>query len=226
MWRDRCDGTLRGCILVKIQHKANYTQIEFGRIVFKTHYRGSPFLKIALSSLILSEIVRHPRTPIYVIGSVISHKAYLVGLSTIEYYPVYNKETPEHFKKMFAEYAASLVRIKGSHMKYNPETFVIEQEELILEESLSVVTERDLQNPHIKFFVERNPGWRKASTFYKITIQTPGISHSQALCRNREVEKYWSNYMVLKALYATHTKAHCPLMSPVRLHAVNKKFWI
>ena len=56
MCQDRCDGTLRGCILVKIEHKANYTQIELGWTIFKTHYRGSPFLKITLSSLILSEI--------------------------------------------------------------------------------------------------------------------------------------------------------------------------
>ena len=165
MCRDRRDGTLRGCILVKIEHKANYTQIELGRTVFKTHYRGSPFLKITLVSLIFSEIVRHPRTPIYIIGNIISHKAYLLGLSTIEYYPVYNKETPEHFKKMFAEYAASFVCTKGNHVKYNPGTFVIQHEEISLEESLSVVTERDLENPHIKFFVERNPGWRKVSSY-------------------------------------------------------------
>ena len=161
MYRDRRDGTLRGCIFIKIEHKANYTQIEFGRTVFKTHYRGSPFLKITLVSLIFSEIVRHPLTPIYVIGAIVSYKAYLYGISTIEYYPVYNKETPEHFKKMFAEYAARFVKTKGNQVKYNPETFVIEQEEVKLEESLSVVTERDLQNRHIKFFVERNPGWKK-----------------------------------------------------------------
>ena len=78
-----------------------------------------------------------------------------------EYYPIYDKETPEHFKKMFAEYAESFMRTTGNQAKYHPETFIIEQEELILEKSLSTVTESDLQNPHIKFFVERNPGWTK-----------------------------------------------------------------
>lgn len=165
MCRDRLDGTLRGCMLTKISHKTNYTQIEIGRTLFKTYYRGSPFIKIIISSLILGEIVRHPQTPIYIIGIIATHKAYLVGVSMTEYYPIYNKETPEHFRKMFAEYAESYVNTKGNQAKYNPETFVIEQEEIKLEENLSTVTERDLQNPHIKFFVERNPGWTKVHMY-------------------------------------------------------------
>ena len=193
MCRDRRDGTLRGCILVKIEHKANYTLIEIGRTMFKTHYRGSPFFKITLSSLIFSEIVHHPRTPIYVIGCVINYKAYLFALSTMEFYPIYNKETPEQFKKMFDEFAASFIRTVGRYMKYNPETFVIEQEEVILKESLSVVTERDLQNPHIKFFFERNPGWRKVRTFYKITIQNSWHSiHYPVPKPSVEIER-WRN---------------------------------
>lgn len=78
-----------------------------------------------------------------------------------EYYPVYHKETPEHFRKMFAEYAESFMSTTGSKAKYHPETFIIEQEELFLEESSSTVTERDLKNPQVKFWVERNPGWTK-----------------------------------------------------------------
>ena len=162
MWRDRRDGTLRGCMFVKIEHKADYTQIEIGRTAFKTHYRGSPFLLVIISSLALRELIRHPRTPVYFIGNLISYKAYLVPISSSsEYYPVYNRETPERFKKMFDEYAASFMSSVGKQMKYNPETFVVEHEGIILDESSSVVTERDLQNPHIKFFVDRNPGWRK-----------------------------------------------------------------
>ena len=44
---------------------------------------------------------------------------------------------------------------------YNPDTFVIENEDSCLAENLTVLSEQDLQNPHIKFFVERNPGWKK-----------------------------------------------------------------
>ena len=78
-----------------------------------------------------------------------------------EYYPVYNRETPEHFKKIFADYAAAILALKGEGAKYNPETFVIEQDNNQLSDHLTILRERDLQNPHIKFFVESNPGWKK-----------------------------------------------------------------
>ena len=80
-----------------------------------------------------------------------------------EYYPVYNRETPEHFKKIFADTAAGFLALKGEGIKYNPETFVLELQENF-SDHLNVLRERDLQNPHIKFFVERNPGWKKVCT--------------------------------------------------------------
>ena len=51
---------------------------------------------------------------------------------------------------------------KAGKAKYNPETFVIEQEDSHVAENLIILSEHELQNPHIKFFMERNPGWRKA----------------------------------------------------------------
>ena len=101
MCRDRMDSTLRGAMLLEIEHKGDYTQIELGLMLFKNYFRGSPFFKITVASL--SELLKHPLTPIYVIGKVCSPKAYVFGLSMNEYYPVYNKETPEYFRKIFAK---------------------------------------------------------------------------------------------------------------------------
>ena len=95
------DSTLRGAMLLEIKHKGDYTQIELGLMLFKNYFRGSPFIKITVASL--SELLKHPLTPIYVIGKVCSPKAYVFGLSMNEYYPVYNKETPEYFRKIFAK---------------------------------------------------------------------------------------------------------------------------
>ena len=50
---------------------------------------------------------------------------------------------------------------KAGKRKYNPEAFVIEQEDSCVVENSTILSEQDLHNPHIKFFVERNPGWRK-----------------------------------------------------------------
>lgn len=161
MCRDRVDGTLRGTLLIGVERKGEYTLIKLGTTIFKNYYRGSPFIKLMTSYLTMVEHLKHPFTPLYVIAKVYSYKAYLHGVSMKEYYPVYNKETPEHFKKIFADFAEPIVCSKGGSAKYNPETFVIEQQDNYLAENLTILTEQDLQNPHIKFFVERNPGWKK-----------------------------------------------------------------
>ena len=77
------------------------------------------------------------------------------------FHSTYDKGTPEQHKKIFAEFAEVHISSKAGKAKYNPETFVIEQEDSYVVENLTILSEQDLQNPHIKFFVERNPGWRK-----------------------------------------------------------------
>ena len=155
------DGTLRGAMLLGIERKANYTLIKSGLATFKSYYRGSPFIKIILVALIIGELIKHPLTPVYLIAKVYSYKAYLFALSARECYPAYDRETPVHFKEIFDDFAAGVVESKAGRAKYNPDTFVIENEDSCLSGNLTVVSEQDLQNPHIKFFVERNPGWRR-----------------------------------------------------------------
>ena len=162
MCRDRLDGTLRGILPIDIDRKGDYTLLSAGLGLFKNYYRGSPYIKIIMAWLSVCELFRHPLTPIYVIGKLTSYKMYLKAVKMNEFYPVYNRETPEHFKKIFADYAAAFMALnKREGMKYNPETFVIEQDSYTLPDHLTILKQRDLQNPHLRFFVERNPGWKK-----------------------------------------------------------------
>ena len=163
MCRDRMDGTLRGAMLLGIEHKGDYTLMKLGTTTFKNYYRGTPFKNMIVASLTLSEMVKHPLTPLYTVGKAFSPKAYVMGLSMREYYPVFNKETPEEFKKILNDFAETYVKSKPGRAKFNPETLVIEQEDSSVAENLTVLSERELQDPHIKFFVERNPGWKKVS---------------------------------------------------------------
>ena len=75
-----------------------------------------------------------------------------------ECYPRYDKETPEYFKKIIDEFAISELHEGDT---YDEETNVVKQEQTHLPENLLAVSEKDLQNPHIKFFVERNPEYTK-----------------------------------------------------------------
>ena len=163
MCRDRMDGTLRGAMLLGIERKGDYTLLKLGTTTFKSYYRGSPFIKIIIASLTLSELIKNPLTPIFTIGKVYSPKGYVFGLSMTEFHPIYNRETPEQYKKIFAELAETYISSKPGRARYNPETFVIEQEDSSVAENLAVLSEHELQNPHIKFFVERNPGWKKVN---------------------------------------------------------------
>ena len=147
--------------MLGIERNADHTLLKLGTTTFKNYYRGTPFIKLIIASLTVRELIRHPLTPIYTIGKVYSPKAYVFGLSTKGFHPVYDKETPEQYKKIFAEFAEMHISSKAGKAKYNAEPFVIEQEDSHVVENLTILSEQDLQNPHIKFFVERNPGWRK-----------------------------------------------------------------
>lgn len=152
-------------MLIGIEHKGEYTLMKLSLTIFKNYYRGSPFIKLMISYLLVIEQLKHPFTPVYIIAKVYSYKAYLHGVQMKEFYPIYNKETPEHFKKIFADFAETIVHSKRGRAKYNPETFVIEQEDNYLNENLITLPEQDLHNPYIKFFVERNLGWKKGTHF-------------------------------------------------------------
>lgn len=103
-----------------------------------------------------TELLLHPFTPLYVVGKAFGYKSYLVATKFPESYPRHDRETPEFFKKILKEYALS---VKAKEDIYDEETSVLVQERSQLRESLLAITEQDLQNPHVKFFVEQNPGW-------------------------------------------------------------------
>ncbi len=107
------------------------------------------------------ELIVHPRTPVYVIGKGFSYKSYLIATKFSECYPVYNKETPEFFRKVLMDYAET---VKTPSETFNSETFVLEREFSAVKEHAATLAEEDLKNPHIRFFTERNPGWRKVAT--------------------------------------------------------------
>ena len=94
-----------------------------------------------------------------------------------EGYPRYDTETPEQLKKIIDNFARS-----GLHEEdtYDEKTnIIIPQKVNHLPESLSAVSEKDLQNPHIKFFVERNPGYTKVYNYVlEVSGTAPGRNHS------------------------------------------------
>ncbi len=90
------------------------------------------------------------------VGKAFGYKSYLVAMKFRESYPRHDKETPPHFKALFKEFVDS---VKAKSDVYDEETFVLKQERSHLRENLLAVSEQDLKNPDIKYFVEQNPGY-------------------------------------------------------------------
>ena len=133
-------------------------------IVYFYHTNGYSIsldiITIGISISFSLELILHPRTPMYIVGKSFSYKSYMVATKFQEFYPRYNKETPEFYKDLLEEFAES-VRLPDE--VYNPETFVLEREISYLKDYVAVISEQDLKNPHIRFFNEQNPGWTKVS---------------------------------------------------------------
>lgn len=161
--RERKDGSLRGVTLMSIDKKEHngvgYTLIRLGLSFFQNFYRGGPLLYFVLTYHAFKEMLLHPLTPLYVIGKSFSYKSYVAMCHNLSHaYPRYDKETPDFEHELINEYGLS---VKSSREVYNAETFVLERERTAIKESVAPLSKESLNEPHIKFFVERNPGWMK-----------------------------------------------------------------
>ncbi len=171
-FRERLDGSLRGIHLLgrnEVERNGKkITIIKLGLAFFEKQYQGGPYFYLVLIYHWLKELILHPRTPIYVIGKTYSYKSYLACLNYCnEAYPVYNKVTPELEKSLLNDFADS-IRFPGE--KYNPETFILERELTHLKSHVAGITPEDMENPHVNFFAEQNPGWSKGHCMICIAI--------------------------------------------------------
>ena len=126
----------------------------------------------------LPELILHPFVPVYLITKMSTYKAYLISTSYPDSHPRYDKEAPEEIKKIAEEFVRS---IQSPEDEYDRDTFVLRRRTVIVNTHMAEISERELQNPHIRFFNERNPGWREVSgafcrqgSEYKFVVLLPG----------------------------------------------------
>jgi hypothetical protein len=163
MAREKKDGSLRGVTLLGVDRKelngVKFTLIRLGLSFFENYYRGGPLLYYVFAYHIMKEMILHPLTPLFVIGKAFSYKSYLILCKTISRaYPKYNTETTDFARSLLNNYGMS-VKFPGE--EYDPETFVLKREKTAIKKGVAVLQPDDLKDPHIKFFVDRNPGWVK-----------------------------------------------------------------
>ena len=168
--RERIDGSLRGIYLLGKEHKEakkqKYTVIKLGLALVRTGYRGGPLMYYVFLWHVLKELILHPRTPVYLMGKAFSHLSYLTLVHYCKNsYPRYDRETPAFERILVNDFAQS---VKTSEEVYNPETFVLKRELSNLKSHVAQISEKDLQNPHIQFFVKTNPDWKRGHCMFFI----------------------------------------------------------
>lgn len=114
------------------------------------------------------------------------------GFRTYRYLPVYFKkfwpspddEIPPFEKKV----ADELARIRFGD-DYSPEKFLVSvPEDYRLKAGVGDVTDGKLKNRHIRFFVERNPGWQRGDELACLVPLKPENLHNKV--RRMIVDKY------------------------------------
>lgn len=98
------------------------------------------------------------------VSKIYSLKPYAVGIKFKNFYPRHDAETPKEMKTILDQFANS---VKRPTETYNPDTHVISSQKNYsqLREYLTKLSSSDLENPHIRYFVEKNPRWQMVSSY-------------------------------------------------------------
>ena len=123
----------------------------------------SLFVFLLSSPLPHTELILHPFTPVYLIVKASTYKSYLLSTIMSESHPRYDRESPEEYKRVAEDFVRS-VQAPGD--EYDRDTFVLRRRVGVANEHLAPISERDLQNPHINFFNQRNSGWREVRSIF------------------------------------------------------------
>ena len=167
LFRDRKDGSLRGMMLLGVDHKVKgrtkYTLIRLGLSLFQNYYRGGPLLYLVGSYHVLKELIKHPRTPLYIAGKAFTYKSYMVLANSFkEFYPRYDSPTPAFEKGIIDEFGKG---IATAGEIYDEETCTLQRERSVIKDFVAPISKEELENPHIRFFADQNPGWRRGHQF-------------------------------------------------------------
>ena len=166
--REKMDGSLRGFSFIdKSCSQVNgrkCTLIKTGLSLFNAKYQGGPTLYYVLLYHSFMEMIKHPTVPVFLMGKSFSYKSYLMLVNLVtSAYPRYDAPAPDYIKAILHHFA-NTERLPGE--EYDPTSFVLKREKSHVKKFVSLVTEKDLKNPHIKFFVENNPGWSKGHLMF------------------------------------------------------------
>lgn len=173
LFREQIDGSLRGLMRMGIDNRdkggKRYTLIRIGLTLLEKKYQGGPTFRYIVTYHVLHQLLLHPFTPVYITSKLFS-KSYLVLINNFKnVYPRCDAETPPFEQKLIDDFALS---VKSPNEFYDPSRCVLERTRMALKEFVAPILDKDLHNPHIKFFQETNPGWSQGHQLISIGYLT------------------------------------------------------
>lgn len=129
-----------------------------GDTIVEKMYWGQTQLQSALGRLMIQVCREHSDTPVYWLLSSKGYKTYcMLPLYFLHFYPTYNEKTPCFEKKVIDMYGA----LKFGDA-YNPITGIAVNngEKDLLREGVAEPAENKLSNEHVRFFLQKNFGYR------------------------------------------------------------------
>lgn len=160
---DKADRQIRG--FSTIVSKSYVFQGKTVRVLFSgdtvidARFWGTSALKIAFAKNMVLEKLRKPFSPLYWFLISKGYKTYLLMSHNFhEFYPHHAKQTPHEYKEMM-DYLSQ--EILGESYSYEEGLLIPKETKDCLKDFVAPIHEKHLQNPHIKFFAEANPDWKK-----------------------------------------------------------------
>ncbi len=134
-----------------------YRAIYFGQTMILPKYRGRSLIQNTVNRLFLKHFLQFNRRQLIVWNDSIHYRPYLVmarGLK--EFYPDPNQEDQKELE---------LIRDKLGNRYYGKAycaaSGTVHKEQTILNDQDIQLSANDLKDPHIDFFMKRNPGFQK-----------------------------------------------------------------
>ncbi|CAI8030974.1 hypothetical protein GBAR_LOCUS17569 [Geodia barretti] len=158
--REKLDGSLRGLVLVGLEYKKTHTVLKVGlTLTHKTIEVGHGTHPPPVCTSLLDHQNEHLQ--------IVSHQ-YIIPRQPSSLRQGGSGRDQKDCGGVCSQHPVT----RGSSMIG---TFCLRRRTVIVNTHMAEISERELQNPHIRFFNERNPGWREGDqlvTMGKVMLKT------------------------------------------------------
>jgi len=144
----------RSFVIMNEQQKMERVQtIYFGQVFIQHRFRGKLLVQRTVTSLLFKQKIRRPFSTVYFWTDAISYKPFLIMTNNLaEYYP-------NPFNKNPAKIDGLIDVIGSTYFSdvYQVDSGTVLKPQYVLNDKSVEITKKDLQNPFISFFVNKNP---------------------------------------------------------------------